>query len=743
MTKSIPRPALPASDLARRLEWESSVKILRVGIATMAVGALATMVALRVAAPEHPLRMIGPGLLLFVVLAGAAFLRSGRQRATVNLLLYGTWSAVSLVALFTGGVRAPVTFIYPVIVVTSGWLANERATRVLTGLSVAMVALLVIAERTFELPGVRSLPILSATVLVGVCVVSGALTIALASAYQGRLEDLERTRDELTRGAAALEASRADALAARSTLEATLDAVPDLLFEVCHDGTIVDYRSPRTELLAAPPDAFLGRRYHDTLPADAARVVDEAIEEATHAGRSSGRQYALDLPIGRCWFELSVSRKTPAGAAEPRYIVLSRDVTRRKRAELELDRHRHRLEQLVAERTNELSVAKEAAEAASVAKSAFLANMSHEIRTPLNAITGMSQLLRLDRIDERHRDRLEKIEAAGRHLAELVDSILDLSKIEAGKLLLDTVPVDVAGIVNQVAEMLAERARAKGLELRVALGELPSGLQGDAVRLRQGLLNYATNALKFTERGAVTLSASATPAAGDAVEVRFEVRDTGIGVEPDVLARLFSSFEQADNSTTRRYGGTGLGLAITRKLANLMGGDAGASSVAGVGSTFWFTARLSRGAISAPAPAAPAAGRADAILANAHAGRRILLVEDEPVGREVVRAMLESVKLVVDTAGDGAQAVQAAAARAYDLILMDMQMPNVDGLEATRRIRCLPGREAVPIVALTANAFAEDRERCLAAGMNDFLVKPVDARRLFEAVLARLDPVAR
>lgn len=232
MTTPASRPALPASDLARRLEWESSVTILRVGIATMGIGALATMVALRVAAPEQPSRLIGPTLMLFIVLLGAVLLRSGRQRATVNVLLYGTWSAVSIVALFTGGVRAPVMFIYPVIVVTSGWLANERATRVFTVLSVAMIAILVVAERSVDLPGVRSLPILSATVLVGACVVSGALTIALVSAYRRKLEDLERVRDDLTRGTAALEASRADALAARVTLEATLDAVPDLLLEV-------------------------------------------------------------------------------------------------------------------------------------------------------------------------------------------------------------------------------------------------------------------------------------------------------------------------------------------------------------------------------------------------------------------------------------------------------------------------------------------------------------------------------
>ncbi|MFO0559046.1 MAG: PAS domain S-box protein [Polyangiales bacterium] len=379
--------------------------------------------------------------------------------------------------------------------------------------------------------------------------------------------------------------------------------------------------------------------------------------------------------------------------------------------------------------------AKRAAESANAAKSAFLANMSHEIRTPLNAITGMAYLVRRSGVSAEQSERLDKIEQASLHLLEIINAVLDLSKIEARKVTLVEEELDAGLILEDVASLMQEQARAKSLRIVVEDPLEVRRYLGDATRLQQGLLNYVTNAIKFSTRGPITLRAFEVDDDGERALVRFEVEDRGIGVAPESAGRLFAAFEQADNSTTRKYGGTGLGLAITKKLAQLMGGDAGVTSELGVGSVFWFTARLKR-SVAEP-EAAPIAGgeSAEEILARDCSSARLLLVEDEPINRDVTLMLLENIWPVVDVAADGEQAVRMAERRAYDLILMDVQMPNMDGLEATKKIRRLPGRAATPIVALTANAFVEDRQSCLAAGMNDFLSKPVDPAVLFAVIL--------
>jgi CheY-like chemotaxis protein len=254
---------------------------------------------------------------------------------------------------------------------------------------------------------------------------------------------------------------------------------------------------------------------------------------------------------------------------------------------------------------------------------------------------------------------------------------------------------------------------------------------GDATRLQQALLNYATNAIKFTADGSITIRAEVLEEDDAGVLLRFEVADTGIGIEPEVMPRLFSAFEQADSKTTRRYGGTGLGLAITRKIAQLMGGEAGCTSTPGSGSIFWFTARLKKSGAVPAALELSAQEKAIEMLKHDFAGTTILLAEDEPVNREVATMMLEDAGLVIDLAVNGEQAVEKAAAHDYALILMDMQMPVLDGLDATRRIRATAGGSQVPIIAMTANAFAEDKARCMEVGMNDFLSKPVDPELLY------------
>ena len=545
-------------------------------------------------------------------------------------------------------------------------------------------------------------------------------------------------------------------------------------------------------------------------------------------------------------------------------FVLGFEITAQKQAEVALQQANEALRQ-----------ARDRAEQASRAKSTFLANMSHEIRTPMNAIIGLAHLLERDARDAGQRQRLAKIGSAAQHLLGILNDILDLSKIEAGRLALEDIEFSLDAVISRCFEMVSEQARAKGIELVLDTDHVPDPLRGDPTRLAQALLNLLANAVKFTERGWVRLQAERTGDDGPQLELRFTVSDTGIGVAPDRLGELFNAFEQVDSSTSRRFGGTGLGLALTRRLARLMGGDAGADSAPGVGSRFWFTARLRRGSIvagaspalagrrallvddlaearlaladrlrqfglrvdavesgeralaraegaaaagefydvmlidwrmapldgiqtlghlqallgaglppavlvsahdddtmrrdaqaagfgavlvkpvtasslldtllrllrgDAAAPsAAPPAGAGEAALRAGHAGTRVLLAEDNLVNQEVSLALLAAAGLQADLAGNGREAVELALRAPYAVVLMDVQMPEVDGLEATRELRRL-GFTA-PIIAMTANAYGEDRALCLAAGMNDHVAKPVDPESLY-AVLRRWLPVA-
>ncbi|MDE2368899.1 MAG: response regulator [Burkholderiales bacterium] len=521
-----------------------------------------------------------------------------------------------------------------------------------------------------------------------------------------------------------------------------------------------------------------------------------------------------------------------------------------------------------------LRVAKEAADTANRAKSAFLANMSHEIRTPMNAIIGLTHQLKRDAPGDYDKRQLDKIAGAAMHLLTLLNDILDFSKIEAGKLELDPIDFAVERVVANVFALAAQRAEAQGLEMVADIAGVPPTLHGDAVRLGQVLLNFVSNAVKFTAQGSVTLVGRVADrgAAGGPLRVRFEVRDTGIGIARDQLGQVFEAFNQGDVSTTRTHGGSGLGLAICRRLAGLMGGAVGVDSVAGQGSCFWFEAPFGVAAVAPPPrPAvlppgtralvvddAPAArrllaellvrqgARADAVATGEEAlarlvaadadgdpyrlvfcdwempglagteigqrvrhlglqvpprcvllggssgftreeiesggyaafiakpvmpallcdtlervlgaapqdggadepatlgfapGKRLLLAEDNALNQEVAMNLLQDLGFSVDLAEDGLQALESARSQRYDLILMDLQMPRMDGLEATRRIRELPRMERVPILAMTANAFADDRAAALAAGMNDHVVKPVDPDALV-ATLARWLPDA-
>ena len=523
----------------------------------------------------------------------------------------------------------------------------------------------------------------------------------------------------------------------RGMLRTLIDTLPDLVWLKDVDGVYLSCNRRFEDFFGAKETEIVGKTDFDFVEkslAESFRAHDrKAMEMVGPSVNEEEIQFASDGHR-----ELLETTKVPMRNANGELIGvlgIGHNITARKHAERELEQHRLHLQELVEARTADLVVAKEAAESANVAKSLFLANMSHEIRTPLSAISGMANLISKEPLTETQLDRLGKMDLAVKHLSSTVNNILDLSKIEANKLVLDVGPVQVDSLFQNIASMVQASLDQKGLQLKMEIGPMPRGLLGDSTRLGQALLNYVSNAIKFTDVGMITMRASALEVTADAVLLRIEVLDTGVGIPGDRQQRLFDAFVQADSTTTRKYGGSGLGLVITKRFAEAMGGQAGFTSETGIGSTFWFTARLERDPKFSDVAHEPHAQNAALTLKEKYSGKHILLAEDDDFNREIGSLLLQDIGMLVDVAENGQIAVEMTALKPYALVLMDMQMPVMDGLNATRAIRASKSANSVPIIAMTANAFFEDKIRCLEAGMNDFITKPVDPAVLYAAML--------
>ena len=522
-------------------------------------------------------------------------------------------------------------------------------------------------------------------------------------------------------------------------LRTIFDTSDGAIFLVDTSGKVTHANQRMAGMWRIAPEELIGMHYADMVHPDEREVAHERMLKLINSEIPFVRtEREFIRHDGEAFWGFLCGRQLRNEAGELLGLVgLITDITEQRKARQELDEYRLHLEQLVETRTADLAKAKEAAELANQAKSAFLANMSHEIRTPMNAVIGLTHLLQRDHPTPLQVDRLNKISNSANHLLAIINDILDISKIESGKLHLEQTVFRLSDITEKLVSLNLERIQAKGLSFRTQFSALPTLLVGDPVRLSQALLNYISNAIKFTETGTIELRASVVEEDERHLLARFEVIDSGIGISQEAQQRLFQAFEQADNSTTRKYGGTGLGLAITRRLAELMGGEAGVSSEPGKGSTFWITVRLGKSLPENALPITPSlVGQAEVLLAQKHAGCRILLVEDDWINQEVALELLSEVAgLQIELADNGRIAVNLAREGNYDLILMDMLMPEMDGVEATRQIRQLPSYANIPIIAMTANAFDEDRQACVDAGMSDHIPKPVDPAQLFNTLL--------
>ncbi|HLY97546.1 MAG TPA: ATP-binding protein [Candidatus Angelobacter sp.] len=521
---------------------------------------------------------------------------------------------------------------------------------------------------------------------------------------------------------AALERASRETLEAnalvRSVVEKTADAVwvkdVEGRFLMVNPGYLLAFGLPRESVIGRTISEVFGHPESERIAAAEGTVLEtgESVTVEETAG-SSGQTWLCNI------FPYHDGSGCMAGT-----IGVSRDITVRKQQERDLGKM-----------VSQLAVAKAEAEKATQAKSDFLATMSHEIRTPMNGVLGMAQLLLDSPLSTQQNEYAATIYESAESLLTIINDILDLSKIEAGKLTLEEVPFSLAGCLHALFAVVRQRVQGKGLELRTELApDLPQVITGDPVRLGQILLNLLGNAVKFTATGSITLRATVSYTLVGAARLQISVEDTGIGIPENKLEEIFHKFSQADGSTTRRFGGTGLGLTICRELATMMNGTIAVRSKPGVGSVFWLDLPVHIAAATENGNAVRT-DTVDAFQSRELAGLRVLLVEDNTINQRVARSMLARLGCATDLAENGIRAIERTVPGDYDLVLMDLEMPDMDGFQATKEIRRILGDAAPPIVALTAHALLGYRERCLAAGMQGYLTKPLDVTGLSDTLL--------
>jgi PAS domain S-box-containing protein len=535
-------------------------------------------------------------------------------------------------------------------------------------------------------------------------------------------------------------------------LRALFQAFPDLFLRVDRNGKVLDAKGGQRSDPFLTPEKFIARKLHDILPGEVVSQLGEAQDNVRKTNAMEIIEFTVD---GRSGQEAYETRVLPLDWEQ--WIAILRNITSRKTDERTLKEYAQELERKNDELESALVTAREATQL----KSRFLANMSHEIRTPMNGVLGMTDFLLGTHLTAEQQEYAESIKRSADSLLTLINDILDLSRIEAGKLRLDRVPFLLKTILEETISLFALQARAKSLDFVSEISPtLPDVAVGDPERLRQVLTNLLGNAIKFTDSGRVGLTAELVTESMDRIQIRFTVHDTGIGIATDYQSRLFESFTQGDGSSTRKYGGTGLGLAISKQLVEMLDGEIGMESALGHGSQFWFTAFFGKPAegetVVSPAPVArpqkapikipvapiarPVSGPAQTapvaeLKPGRHANRRVLLAEDNEINQRITLRLLQKLGLAADAVVNGREAVDAMEKREYDLVLMDCMMPQMDGFEATAIIRNREGNSRrTPICALTANAMEGDREKCLGSGMDDYISKPVSLEKLQEAV---------